>query len=179
MTWFVKILLSVFFSIIFVFPISGSAQTKSDVVHHNFYLPNLSLTEMSGNVINMKNLEGKILVINLWANWCPVCHHETPWFVQLHRRLGPAVRFVGIAIDNKDSAKHFIMQEKINYLTLLAEPHPGRVMAMLGDKAGMLPYTLVVAPNGRILLRHLGSYPAAQLLTDIRRIQKDYANVKR
>ncbi|MBN6741174.1 TlpA family protein disulfide reductase [Acidithiobacillus sp. CV18-2] len=141
------------------------------------YLPDLILPNMADHSVSLTNLEGKLLVVNVWANWCPVCHQETPGLVRLHKKLGAKVRFVGIAIDNKASASHFIAQEKIDYPVLLAEPHPGRVLTALGDKSGMLPYTLLVLPNGRILLTHLGYYPEKILLNNIQQIKSN--NVSR
>ncbi len=135
------------------------------------YLPNVILPNMAGRPVSLMSLEGKLLVVNVWANWCPFCHQETPGLVRLHKKLGSKVRFVGIAIDNKTSASRFIAQEKIDYLVLLAEPHPGRVLAALGDKNGMLPYTLLVFPNGRIGLTHIGYYPENTLLDNIQRLE--------
>lgn len=126
-------------------------------------LPQLTLPDISGKLVNLKTLEGKLLVINIWANWCPVCHHEAPGFVQLNNRLGDRVRFVGIALDNRASAEAFIHEEHINYLTLLAGQHPGKLLAVVGDPREMLPFTLIVSSKGEIIERHLGYYPAAQL----------------
>ncbi len=126
-------------------------------------LSQLTLPNISGRLINLKTLEGKLLVINIWANWCPVCHHEAPGFVRLHNRLGARVRFVGIALDNRASAEAFIHEEHINYLTLLAGQHPGKLLAVVGDPREMLPFTLIVSSKGEIIERHLGYYPAAQL----------------
>ncbi len=137
------------------------------------YLPDLILPDMAGRPVSINSLEGKPLVVNVWANWCPFCHQETPGLVRLHEKLGSKVRFVGIAIDNKASASHFITQEKVDYPVLLAETHPGRVLTALGDKSGMLPYTLLVLPNGRIFLIHLGYYPEKVLLKNIQQLESN------
>ena len=133
-------------------------------------LPNLTLPDMAGRLVGLKSLEGKLLIVSLWANWCPFCHQEALGLVRLHKQFDSKVRFVGIAIDNKESAERFILEEKVNYLTLLAEPHPGHVLTALGDRRGMLPYTILVLPSGRIVSRHIGYYAEKTLRHSIDRV---------
>ncbi|MBU2853110.1 TlpA family protein disulfide reductase [Acidithiobacillus ferriphilus] len=136
-------------------------------------LVRISLPDLSGDLVTLSHLEGKVMVINLWANWCPVCHQEAPGFVRLHQNLGSKVRFVGIALDGKKSAEKFIHEEHVNYLTLLAGAHPSKVLSAIGDRNEMLPYTLIVDPDGRVVQRHLGFYSASQLAIEINRVMHD------
>jgi peroxiredoxin len=159
--------------VIFLFSASGAAQAASLPVQGPLFLPDLTLPDLAGHAVRLKHLQGRLLVVNLFANWCPACHREAPGFVRIHRQIGSAVRFVGIAVDDRESAGDFISRAHIHYSVLLAGRHPGTVLSALGDKAGMLPYTLIVAPNGRIVGRHLGYYPAKELLRDIRKILSD------
>lgn len=159
--------------VIFLFSAPGAAQAASLLAQGPLFLPDLTLPDLAGHAVRLKRLQGRVLVVNLFANWCPACHREAPGFVRIHRQIGSAVRFVGIAIDDKEAAGDFISRAHINYLVLLAGRHPGKVLSALGDKAEMLPYTLIVAPNGRIVGRHLGFYPAKELLMDIKSILSD------
>jgi peroxiredoxin len=159
--------------VIWMFSAPGAVQAASLLAQGPLFLPDLTLPDLAGHAVRLKRLQGRVLVVNLFANWCPACHREAPGFVRIHRQIGSAVRFVGIAIDDKEAAGDFISRAHINYLVLLAGRHPGKVLSALGDKAEMLPYTLIVAPNGRIVGRHLGSYPAKELLMDINSILSD------
>lgn len=141
----------------------GFANVSSGSPPDTATLSQPTLPDLSGKLVNIKTLEGKLLVINIWANWCPVCHHEAPGFVRLHNRLGARVRFVGIALDSRASAEAFVHEEHIDYLTLLAGKHPGKILSIVGDPQKMLPFTLIVGPDGKVLERHLGYYPIAQL----------------
>ncbi|MBU2722592.1 TlpA family protein disulfide reductase [Acidithiobacillus ferridurans] len=136
-------------------------------------LVSISLPDITGGLVTLNHLKGKVMVINLWANWCPVCHQEAPGFVHLHQTLGSRVRFVGIALDGKKSAERFIHDEHVNYLTLLAGAHPSKVLSALGDRNEMLPYTLIVDPKGRVVQRHLGFYSASQLAIAVNRVMHD------
>ncbi len=159
--------------VIFLSSAPGAAQAASLLAQGPLFLPDLALPDLAGRAVRLKQLQGRVLVVNLFANWCPACHREAPGFVRIHRQIGSAVRFVGIAIDDRESAEDFISRAHINYAVLLAGRHPGKVLAALGDKGGMLPYTVIVAPNGRIVWRHLGYYPDKELLRDIHKILLD------
>jgi peroxiredoxin len=159
--------------VILMFSAPGAAQAASLLSPGPLFLSDLTLPDMAGHSVRLKHLQGRVLVVNLFANWCPACHREATGFVRIHRQIGSAVRFVGIAIDDKEAARDFISRAHINYLVLLAGRHPGKVLVALGDKAEMLPYTLIVAPNGRIVGRHMGYYPEKELLRDIHKILLD------
>ena len=167
-----KRIFKIWASVIFVFLMPEMAYAAPVVTISHPVLAGISLPDLSGGLVNLSHLEGKVMAINLWANWCPVCHHEAPDFARLHRKLGSKVRFVGIALDGKKSAQKFIHDEHLNYLTLLAGSHPGKVLSAIGDRNGMLPYTLIVAPDGHVVQRHLGFYPARQLSIELKRVMQ-------
>ncbi|MEB8537157.1 TlpA disulfide reductase family protein [Acidithiobacillus ferriphilus] len=106
-------------------PVTITALAMPESVMKHPALPNISLHDMSGHLVKLKSLEGKIMVVTVWANWCPYCHQEAPGFVRLHKEMGSRVRFIGIAIDDRESAEHFVSQEHVSYPTLLAGAHPG------------------------------------------------------
>lgn len=149
-------------------PITITALAMPESVMKHPALPNISLHDMSGHLVKLKSLEGKIMVVTVWANWCPYCHQEAPGFVRLHKEMGSRVRFIGIAIDDRESAEHFVSQEHVNYPTLLAGAHPGKVLARLGDRQEMLPYTLIISPKGYVLQRHLGFYSSEKLSSELK-----------
>ncbi|MFA7657683.1 TlpA family protein disulfide reductase [Acidithiobacillus thiooxidans] len=149
-------------------------QSCAKAVAKTTFLPQIVLTNLSGRKVDLNNLKGKVMVVNLWANWCPFCHEETPGFVRLHQNLGSKVRFVGIALDGKRSAEKFIDKEHVKYLTLLAGAHPSKVLSAIGDRNEMLPYTLIVDPDGRIVERHLGFFSASKLAMAINRVIRKY-----
>jgi thiol-disulfide isomerase/thioredoxin len=51
-------------------------------------LPVFELADMSGKTWRLKDLEGKVILINLWATWCVPCNEELPKLQKLYERLG-------------------------------------------------------------------------------------------
>jgi len=58
--------------------------------------PDFTLTDRHGNSLRFSDIiaEGKPVVLNFWASWCPACRNETPGFDRVYRDRGDEVRFV-------------------------------------------------------------------------------------
>ena len=73
------------------------------------------------------------------------------------------VQFVGLAIDEKDAVETFTDTYGVDYPILLADMAAIDLSRRLGNRFNGLPYTLVVAPGGRIVARHFGGMKREQI----------------
>ncbi len=99
------------------------------------------------------------VVVNLWASWCGPCKEEMP-IVQRFAAVHPAVRVVGIAIDDSpDAARAFARTVGVTFP--LGVDDDGRV----GDAYGVsgLPTTLVLDRKGRLAATWAGPVTGADL----------------
>ena len=105
---------------------------------------------------------GRWLLVNFWAPWCPPCRKELPVLRAAQRRLGGhGLQVVGIAEDTPTHVRAFLARLPLDYPVLLpAADHPG---AAFGNRAQLLPYSVLVAPDGRLLKRHYGAFTEATL----------------
>jgi cytochrome c biogenesis protein CcmG, thiol:disulfide interchange protein DsbE len=72
-------------------------------VEVEYAAPALDLTALDGTPVSLSDLEGSVVLVNLWATWCLPCREEMPVlqeFYQVHRRDG----FVLVAINQEESA---------------------------------------------------------------------------
>ena len=68
--------------------------------------PQLRLSGLDGSVLETGSLAGKVLVLNVWATWCPPCVEEMPSIQRLYEQLGPkGLRVVAVSIDDADADK--------------------------------------------------------------------------
>lgn len=127
-------------------------------------LPPVTLPDLNGKQVNLTDFKGKVLVVNLWAAWCPPCRKEMPEFVKLQKELAPkGVQFVGLGIDEDDAIRNFAQQVGTNYPILLGGEDGDQLLLTFGDIQGALPYTVLVDRSGKIRDRHLGFFPEAEL----------------
>lgn len=131
-------------------------------------LPKINLPSPSGHQHNISEWQGKILVINFWATWCPSCLKEIPGFVALQKQYADhSLQFIGIALEDKETVAEYIAANNVNYPILLAGDHGIALAHHLGNKANAVPYTLIVDRQGKIVHRHQGEFSKEQLVEAI------------
>ncbi len=127
-------------------------------------LPDFSYPDLQGKERQSGEWRAKILVLNFWATWCPPCREETPLFVDLQAQYRhDNVKFVSIAIDDLEPVKAFVEEYQINYPVLMGDMDAVALSRKLGNRFEGLPFTVVVAPGGSVILRHTGGISRQQL----------------
>src|SRR5262249_62096149 len=111
---------------------------------------------------------GKVLVINFWATWCAPCRREIPEFVRLQERHGArGLQFVGIALDQPQPVGEFAREFHINYPLLIGGLETMALMRESGNRAGVLPFTLILDRQGKVARTHRGGLKESTLETTI------------
>lgn len=124
-----------------------------------------SFPDTSGQVQDVSQWRGKILVINFWATWCPPCLKEIPEFIQWQQAYqAKNLQFVGIAIDDQDSVAEYLQPIAINYPILIAGDEGSVLAHQLGNIINAVPFTVIVDQQGRIVHRHPGELTKEQFL---------------
>jgi peroxiredoxin len=58
----------------------------------------------TGKPVTVEDYRGKVVLLNIWATWCPPCKVEMPSMERLHRKLaGTDFRLVAVSVDEEDS----------------------------------------------------------------------------
>jgi peroxiredoxin len=85
--------------------------------------PKLKATDGAGLVKTIRAYKGKVVVVNLWATWCPPCVEEFPGFVKFHKDLNKdGVVVLGASLDepeDKGKVAEFIAKEKVPFEILI------------------------------------------------------------
>lgn len=102
------------------------------------------------------DFRGKVLVLNVWATWCPPCRREMPSLERLHTKLDPArAVVVGLSVENDDHrVREWLKQTKITFANYLDAGRPS-ARELLDIKA--YPQTYFVGPDGRVLAQFEGA----------------------
>ena len=112
------------------------------------------------------DLQGRPLVLNVWASWCGPCRTEMPAFQQVYLQAKDKVGFVGLDYLDVEAAAHrFAAQTGVTYP--LASDPKGQAGAKLG--VASLPATVFIGADGTVRGRHLGAMTAEDLRAAIQR----------
>ena len=126
-------------------------------------LQSIELPDTEGNTRNTDEWRGKGLLINFWATWCPPCREEMPMLIAAQEKHGTEkLRVLGIAIEDAESARKYMLEHGVNYPSLVSETEAMDLMALYGN-AGGLPFTLAIGPDGTIVAKKLGKFSQSEL----------------
>jgi thiol-disulfide isomerase/thioredoxin len=124
----------------------------------------LELPDPHGKPQSMKQWQGRVLVVNFWATWCEPCREEIPGLLRIEKKYdSKSLKIVGIAIDSADKVRQFAKYFQINYALLIGGLEAVDLSRQLGNKAGALPYTVVLDQEGKVVRTHLGKISEQEL----------------
>ena len=115
--------------------------------------PEFELKDLQGKSVRLSDYQGKVVLLNFWATWCPPCKEEMPWFVDLQQRYGAqGLQVIGIAMDDADrkAIDSFAQKMGVNYPVLMGKES----VADAYGNVQFLPDTYYIGRDGKIL-RHV------------------------
>lgn len=120
-----------------------------------------TLTDLQGKSWTLKSLQGKVVLVNFWATWCPPCRKEMPDLDVLYQRFQEK-GFVILAISDEapDKVKPFLAERKVTYPILL---DPGRKVNDLFRING-IPKSFVYDRNGKLVAQSIDMRTQKQFL---------------
>jgi thiol-disulfide isomerase/thioredoxin len=108
------------------------------------------LTDTAGDVHRLADYQGKWVIVNYWATWCPPCLEEVPDLVNLYdQRRGKDVMVIGVVFEfnNIDEVEKFVDDMLMSYPVVLGNV---QVAAEIGP-AEILPTTYIYNPRGELV----------------------------
>jgi len=144
----------------------ASASTHANADSDHPLAPNFTLTELSGQKLNLADYKGKVVLLDFWATWCGPCRMEIPGFIELQNRYrdqGFTVIGVDMDKDGPEPVKEFYQELKMNYPVVLNNPSPTtdeKVDMLYGGLLG-LPTAFLIGRDGRIYAKHSGAAPTS------------------
>ncbi len=130
-------------------------------------IPPFLARDIDGNVVSTAEWQGKVVLLNFWATWCPPCREEIPELIDLETRYKDRLQVIGISMDDPDdvaSVKKFTQRAGVNYPIVMV------TREMLAEYGGVpaLPTSFVVNLESKVVQKHVGLYPTYVYETEVR-----------
>lgn len=140
-----------------------AARMKGQLKTFQSFAFDFALPDTSGKEYTLKQLKGKVVIVNFWGTWCPACKAEIPHFIDLYRTYhSKGLEVVGLSYERGEA------KSKINaYVAKAGIPYP----CLVGDSATSrkvpdlrgFPTTLFLDRNGTVRQKLVGFHPKERL----------------
>lgn len=127
----------------------SQAKSKEDIYGLGIgdYAPEFNLENLAGEDIHLSDYQGKYLLLNFWATWCPPCRKEMPDLNEFYQENRGEFVVVGVNIgEDKEDVKKFMHSRGYDYPILLDRD---RQVAFL-YRASVIPTSYFINPQGQI-----------------------------
>ena len=138
--------------------------------------PPFLLQDLDGNAVSTAQWQGKVVILNFWATWCPPCREEIPILAELAKKYKDSLLIIGVSVDDgpPDEVREFAKAFHMNYPIVMWSHE------LVSEYGGVpaLPTTFVINKEARIVQKHEGLYPPEVYETEVRALLGMAVNVK-
>lgn len=140
-------------------------------VEVNYAAPELKLTDVNDRAVNLADYRGSVVLVNLWATWCPPCREEMPALVSFYEKY-KSDGFVLLAVnqgETVDLVKPFILEYGLTFPVWMdMGSSAGRVFNTMN-----LPSSYVIDRSGRVRLMWIGGISEKNLEKYVTKVIKE------
>ncbi|HEU0264770.1 MAG TPA: TlpA disulfide reductase family protein [Geobacterales bacterium] len=119
--------------------------------------PPFTLNTITGKPVSLAGLQGKVVILDFFATWCPPCQESIPHLVGLQQKYGAkGLQVVGLSVDDDTKGMaDFARERKINYPVAVVTPE-------VRDAYGIasIPHIFILDRQGKVVKTELGFDPA-------------------
>ena len=113
---------------------------------------NWSLVDLEGKQTNLQSEKGEVILVNVWATWCPPCVAELPGFVELYSDYKDKVTFAFVANDDKEKVEAFLKKKGYQLpVYFQASAIPTEL------ESGSIPVTYIIDKRGNVVVDKTGA----------------------
>src|SRR6267142_3697236 len=138
--------------------------------------PDVQFTKLDGSAFRLKDLRGRVVVLNFWATWCIPCRSEIPSLSAMQKDFeGRGLRVIGVSYDDTaDLVQRFQKDIPQSYQIVLGGREVGAQLP-----ASPLPTTYIIDREGRIRDKMIGERTRAAFESVIKPLLEETSTTAR
>ncbi len=156
------------------FILQSHAQDNENLVRTGMPVPNFEVKMFDGQTINIKELRGKVVLLNFWATWCPPCRLELSHVQKEIIDRFEGQDFVFLPISRQDSYEKIkAFREQTGYTFPMGIDPERKIYALFATAT--IPRNYIIDKKGKIVFMETGFSEEAfkHLIGEIEKILKD------
>jgi thiol-disulfide isomerase/thioredoxin len=123
-----------------------------------------SFDSPTGGALAMRAFQGRPLLLNFWATWCPPCIDELPLIDAFYRQNSSnRWQVLGLAIDQPSAVRTFLNRMPLAFPIGLAGLEGTELGKSFGNTGGVLPFSVALSGSGAVRRRKMGRLAPADL----------------
>jgi thiol-disulfide isomerase/thioredoxin len=120
-------------------------------------LPAVTLTDLDGKTLTREDLAGRVVLVEIWATWCPPCRGTLTWLGELKKKHGDQLAVVAIAIESDEAdVRKLVGELGLPLVWVMGNPD---LIRSLGDVSAV-PTLLVFDREGKTAATFFGAPPS-------------------
>ena len=136
-----------------------------EVARRGGAVPGFDVARLDGGQWRLPDdFSGQPVLINIWASWCPPCVEEMPELDRFARAQGAdGIQVLGIALDEPEAVRAFLAEVPVGYPQGIDTPGRADAGVRLGNPRGVMPYSVLVSADGRVLKQRIGPFEDGEI----------------
>lgn len=131
-------------------------------------IPDFSVSTASGGTFTLTETlkDHELVLINLWATWCPPCNMEFPFLEEAYQAYRDRVEVIALTTDPEDTLevmKEFAEEKHLSFQ--LAQDENNNLIKCFSIDG--IPTSILVDRNGKVVWMEVGAMPSAQAFTEV------------
>ena len=140
-----------------VFAAEGKPSAELRALKHPIPASDFYLRDLNGKLVRLSDFQGKVVLLNFWATWCPPCLKEMPSMQQLYQAYrDKGLEIIAVSVDTAPTARVKAFVEKLG-LTFTVLHDRDSLISRLYSNPGV-PSTYLIDSQGKLAYRVLGEY---------------------
>jgi thiol-disulfide isomerase/thioredoxin len=133
-------------------------------------LPDFTVKTLDGGEAKLAKYRGRVVILDLFASWCPPCKMEIPQFVAMQKQYADRLTVVGLSYDQGSASdlRAFLTEMKVNYDVYWGSEEIAGYVGLRG-----IPHTLVLDARGRVRRSYVGFTPREPFEADLKALSAE------